>query len=984
MEELLIKDNQDISLNESEVLEGAANSVRAIADKLLKTKAYYNALLAGSVMRYLEEKGLLRGEVVNMHSSSKMLVDFEVADIQLPNLHIDVRGVFDENEIFIPKKHFENKILPDIYLVVKLDEDLTRGTLLGFVEPARINKENQNEEYYFVNKSALTSPAKLAELIQSSPLKQQYMLSETAEAAVEKLIMLFMDCDIDAQKLEKLLDYLKNSVIAREKLVEFENFERLSYMALQEFKNLDVENNDFTKYIKTLVATDEFGEFSEGSDDFGGLFNEGSKPATGLFIDEVEEVQEVAQSVAEEVVVEPVVDEEDLPLTKAVQNEVEEDVEDEAVEEVQPEIVMDEFSAFETVDEFDMPDEFSDEEEVLEPEEVVEALEEVEETQEDVVEDLFEEPVVDEQEVLTEIDEPEEFSDDLVLEGLAEDVVADEPVIEEVGEAEPVVEVESAITEEDIANVSETLNEPVTGEDLEFHVEGLESIGEELAMEEEVSLSEDNFEEVSLDMPVLAEEDIVTSTEPKTEPQEVDVEQALGLDDVNLDAETVVGLAEGVLNIDNLEEVEAPVEETQEVFEAPTDDIGIMPDIDLFAPDESDEILFPDLVESVSNQQVDDAIEQSEREEVAQESRTVTPNADLDILMGSQDQADANDLSLAELLSIEDDLTATDATEDVATVEFVNEDVSEEPQIISPEEFEIDDEDEDEQPEPEPTLASATRELEELSKDLNGDQTPVVKANVQNADSNEDEDLSTFAFAVDTKSSGLNKKILVPVAALITILGLAGAGAWYFLSNKSTGSTLEVENFDNENGATFDLNDFSATTTKESDTTLDIQLESDVAAKKTPTDADVEAQVPSALPSESSDSEQLTLQNIKKDFSQPNTYLSVSKVVWDVHEYLTYNDDFNTYLQTLGSTIKLNLSSDLLLISENTMFDKVKVKIQLKDSGKKYSAEIVLGCGTQSVDDLVLQSVKSTLNLLKPPVNSLETADEDLYITIYL
>ena len=99
---------------------------------------------------------------------------------------------------------------------------------------------------------------------------------------------------------------------------------------------------------------------------------------------------------------------------------------------------------------------------------------------------------------------------------------------------------------------------------------------------------------------------------------------------------------------------------------------------------------------------------------------------------------------------------------------------------------------------------------------------------------------------------------------------------------------------------------------------------------------------------------------------------------------MTYNDDFNTYLQTLGSTLKLNLSSDLLLISENTVFDKVKVMIELKDSGKKYSAEIAEGCGTQVVDDLVLQSVKNTLNLLKPPVNSLETADEQLFITIYL
>ena len=147
-----------------------------------------------------------------------------------------------------------------------------------------------------------------------------------------------------------------------------------------------------------------------------------------------------------------------------------------------------------------------------------------------------------------------------------------------------------------------------------------------------------------------------------------------------------------------------------------------------------------------------------------------------------------------------------------------------------------------------------------------------------------------------------------------------------------------------------------------------------------------EPQVPQQLPKEDVKPipEQLSMQKIKKDFSQPNTYLSVSKIVWDVPEYLTYNDDFSSYLQALGSSVKLNLSSDLLLIAENTLFNKVKVKIQLKDSGRKFSAELTDSCGSKVVDDLVLQSVKNTLNLMQPPVNSLDTADEDLFLTIYL
>lgn len=925
MEELLI------TLTGDEVLEQSKNSVRTIADNLLKTKAYYNALAANAVMHYLKEKGLLHGDIVNMHSCSKVLVDFEIADIQLPNLHVDVRAVFDENEIFIPKKHFENKILPDIYLVMKLDEDLANGTLLGFVEPAKINKQNQNEEYYFVNKSILTSPEKLEDLINSLPVKQQYMISENAEAAIEKLIMLYMDHDIDDVKLEKLLDYLKNSVIAREKLVEFENFERLSYMALQEFKNLDIENNDFSKYIKTLVTTDEFAEFEDKSDDLTELFGEENELQTkGLFVDEVSEP-------LEPVVEETSVEEEIEVAAEDIVEEPEEIVEETPVEEAET-AVLDEFDAFETVDEFDIPDELLTEEESEEPvvdEPIIEDVPVVEDIVEPVVEDVAveEEPIAEAK--------PEEIPEEIpTLEAV--ETIAEEPELED-----PVV------TEDDIANVSETLTDTIVGEDLELQVEGLE----DFSTDEDVELPEEHIE-ISLETPEIAPEDIINEIEPeKEEPQELDVAAALDLEEVKLDSDTVIGLSEGVMDVDNVEEVET-VEET------PAEETLSFEELDNIEFEE--EIPLQNEAETVTDEEVDNAIAQSQVEE---EKKEESANVDLDVLMGAEPASDADDLSLEELLSMENDLSSDDHTA-----------------------FHFDASDEDEQSEEEQknTIAATSEELEMLSADLDADPEPVLQDETpQMGETEEDEDISDFAFAVDAKPQGAGKNVLIPVAALVTVLGIAGAGAWYFLSHgKSSGTNVDVGN----TGSTdIDFNDITPATVEDTLTT-DIQLNEDVTAKQPaepvkapePAAKTPDVQVPPAPVAPEAKPEPLTIQKIKKDFSQPNTYLSVSKIVWDVPEYLTYNDDFNNYLQTLGSTLKLNLSSDLLLISENTVFNKVKVKIGLKESGKKYSAEVEEGCGTKSVDDLVLQSVKNTLNLLKPPVNSLETADEDLYITIYL
>ena len=1079
MENLLIADNQDITLTEKEVLEESQNSVRTIADNLLKTKAYYNALAANAVMQYLKDKGLLRGEIVNMHSSSKMLVDFEIADIQLPNLYIDVRAVFDENEIFIPKKHFENKLVPDIYLIMKLDDDLTNGTLLGFVEPAKINKQNQNDEYYFVNKSILTPPSKLTELINSFALMQQYVISESAELVIEKLIMLYMDHDIDDTKLEKLIDYLKNSVIAREKLIEFENFERLSYMALQEFKNLDVENNDFSKYIRTLVATDEFAQFDDKSDDLSELFGDETSQPKGLFVDDVVEAVPMDEPAVEEVPAEEktIVDEEDLPLTKAVHDEIAHDeVQEPVEEEIEAEVfddieelavpeensaeviedtleaaadsvseegdtsVFDEFDAFDAGDEFDIPDELlAEEEQPAAVEETHDVTQEPENAPD--IEEIS--PVVDEAEVAADEVTEEIVSDETIASGetsvetLDPDTLIVEPAIEEENielsaidaepataieeenielsaiDAEPATAIEeenielpavetepemtieeepatedivepdeTVITDEDINQNSENLTESLNSEDLELQLD--EPVSENLETE---NIELEPIEEISLETPENVTEDIITdSAHEKEEPKELDVAQALDLDTVNLDSDTVIGLSEGIMDVKDVEDVQTGEPAPEETLSADeldnivfdtenTEEEPQTPE----APSEESVSAMQEFepVETVTDEDVENAIAQSQ----ANEDKKEEHSSDIDLLMGMDNSSDADNLSLEELLSMENDLSASDDPH--SAFHF------------------SDSEDEDEHGDAKnatKTVAASAEELEMLAADLDDGPEAVIQDNTPKVeDTEDDEDLSNFAFAVDSRAQGNNaKKILIPVAALVTVLGLAGAGAWYFLSHgKSAAGTgsIDVDNI-GTGGADIDLNNV---VTPENPPVADIKLPAETAAKpavpqakkaedkKVPPSAVPEAQPASTENNaEAAAPEPLTIQKIKKDFSQPNTYLSVSKIVWDVPEYLTYNDDFNTYLQTLGSTLKLNLSSDLLLISENTVFNKVKVKIELKDSGKKYSAELAEGCGTQVVDDLVLQSVKNTLNLLKPPVNSLETADEELFITIYL
>ena len=98
----------------------ASAAARGFAQKNIQNRAYINTLGARLAMKYLASEDINISNIYNIHSIKKILEEIDISDVMLPNIHIDVRVVFDENVIFIPKSHFEYNLVPDIYLVFHL------------------------------------------------------------------------------------------------------------------------------------------------------------------------------------------------------------------------------------------------------------------------------------------------------------------------------------------------------------------------------------------------------------------------------------------------------------------------------------------------------------------------------------------------------------------------------------------------------------------------------------------------------------------------------------------------------------------------------------------------------------------------------------------------------------------------------------------------------------------------------------------------
>ena len=201
---------------------------KSFVDKATKNRAYINALGAELVIKYLALEGVDAAKTFNLHSISKILEKVDISDIRLPNVHIDVRVVFDESQIFIPKSHFEYGLVPDVYFILKLAKDFKYVEFLGFIKPESINKRNANSDYYFVEMSDLTSPDSAKEFIQNFEGNTSVGITQDEMLKGRELSVLMADHNISVAEMKELFRLLSASSELRDSVLEFDNFETLS------------------------------------------------------------------------------------------------------------------------------------------------------------------------------------------------------------------------------------------------------------------------------------------------------------------------------------------------------------------------------------------------------------------------------------------------------------------------------------------------------------------------------------------------------------------------------------------------------------------------------------------------------------------------------------------------------------------------------------------------------------------------------------
>lgn len=1015
----------------------ASVAANAFAHKDVKNRAYINTLGAELALKYLASEDIDVSNIYNIHSIKKILEEMDISDIMLPNIHIDVRVVFDENVIFVPKSHFEYNLVPDIYLVFYLAKDLSHVKFLGFFDPKLINKNNANDKYYFIEKEKLSSAKDLKKYIETHQSTTNETLSEEDYSNSERIIVAMSDNDISEDDKKYLINQLTKSAELRDKFIEYENFETLSYKAMTDSEikkpeikditettpvdtniteisdivteeeptdvseNLEIDdielepiapiedialdedfNTDTTDVANTTEAPKNIDEKSSNATDIAGTAIAGAAAgaiagaAAGTAAIAAGEIAGLASTAAEVGAIAETgmnITDKGLDIAKDLISEKSEEkislenVEAPGIEDTalpQEDITTNSIS----LDEVDTSaiDNISLPEENIETEQI--SLDNVE----------IPEPTAGE-DFINQIDNKISFDDveTDVTENTTEPLNIDEEKISlnevDTTSIEPLENLndqvdinENSISLDDV-NISdvETLNPK-------------DDFQEETISFDNVDIDTTNIPEENLNIDTNATETTSFDNVPQAEVEELDtsdfMDDVVSLDDMDLNLEET-GLNETTELTNNVEpldisetvEPENSTENSEPVTETEENKEGFGKNLlENLTPENLDNISIEDLglddknlpetnAEDISSNdllsQIDDILNSSVTSDTPVEvpqTETTDTNASLDEIPDITDLANTP-VTSGETNTEEPTITEENSEEESNADDAMFADIDD---LLG---GEFDSEEKSTETQDTPENIEDNKNIGVLFNDTD----PVTDAELDNIE--EDAQPQSIPGAALMNKPKTNKNTIIVAAALVTVL--AAASAVMMLKPKDDNATDVVEPI--------------ATTQTPSDNVPTAPTDTENILANTPDIKKDANNVQKAQPQE------LKNTAVKPKQGAKESYMDVSKLVWDVPDSLSYSTKMQNYLRTAGKSIKLSLSADLLLADEYAYTNQVKVSLKLSKDGAVQDARIVSSSGSTQIDNIVLQSVKETLNVVKPPSDEVKTPDFNLALIIY-
>ena len=196
-----------------------------LADEFQRKRAYASILALYSFLNILEKTPYEIQKAMTLFRNPLINEQYEIADLYVNDWHLDVRIVTGGDAVLIPKIHYDADIVPDFYIVIKVDSELKNAELIGIADTSNMEKEAFDYHYYSVGFDSLISYDDFLKKIQQK--KVVNFKNEDHELFRESYLGL-MDSEIDKQTKNKILKHLFECDECRTEFCCFTGFEMVS------------------------------------------------------------------------------------------------------------------------------------------------------------------------------------------------------------------------------------------------------------------------------------------------------------------------------------------------------------------------------------------------------------------------------------------------------------------------------------------------------------------------------------------------------------------------------------------------------------------------------------------------------------------------------------------------------------------------------------------------------------------------------------
>ena len=221
----------------------------SVVNTNLRCRMVANLVVALAGKKLLSQFGIETDDSSVLQNIPSVLSRWDISELYVNGCKISVRYAFGDYKYFVAKKQERYGLLGDLFMFIRLSDDLSTAKLEGFLPVKNINKANSDSENYYFH----TSEFELFEDIKK--YFETRKIQEDIESLKKERIKIVQYLEGELSDKVEFFKLLASSEYLRKEMLKFENSEKIFSQIVEKEDIIKQENEkDITKISELADA----------------------------------------------------------------------------------------------------------------------------------------------------------------------------------------------------------------------------------------------------------------------------------------------------------------------------------------------------------------------------------------------------------------------------------------------------------------------------------------------------------------------------------------------------------------------------------------------------------------------------------------------------------------------------------------------------------------------------------------------------------